>query len=66
MGTGEHLPPVAEREQNRGGDHVSARLVVCHNRTLAAERTARTMADYNDHIGPYWPGYPGIANLVIL
>jgi len=23
------------------------------------------MADYKDHIGPYWPGYPGIANLVI-
>jgi len=23
------------------------------------------MADYSDHIGPYWPGYPGIANLVI-
>lgn len=23
------------------------------------------MTDYKDHIGPYWPGYPGIANMVI-
>ena len=24
------------------------------------------MADFKDHIGPYWPGYPRIANLVVL
>jgi len=29
------------------------------------EGTAYTMADYKDHIGPFWPGYPGIANLIV-
>ena len=60
---------MAEREQNRGDDHVRVGLVVCHDQAqsgLAPERTAYTMADYKDHIGPYWPGYPGIANLIIL
>jgi len=23
------------------------------------------MSDYKDHIGPYWPGYPGITNMII-
>ena len=50
--------PVAEQEQNGEGVHVRARLVICHNHS--------TMSDYKDHIGPYWPGYPGIANLIIL
>ena len=65
MGIGEHQPPVAEPEEGRCSRERGLSFTAT-TALVAVERTAYTMADYKDHIGPFWPGYPGIANLIIL
>ena len=48
---GGHQLPVAEREQNRRGDHVRIRRVVCHNHRGSGSHCA-----YNGRTqGPHWP-----------
>ena len=60
---------MAEREQNRRGVHVRIGLVVCGHfaaTTTPVDLIVYTMVEHEDHIGPYWPGYTRISNMVIL